>query len=156
MLKALNTKAPVIGFNFLLYLVLLMSPLLFLSLSPLHTIPVLQDGNFLMSIEHAVHSAVWPLMHMRGQESPQCHVGASVLWEYVRALGGKATVASTAPVAPDNDLIWDSSFNFEILPVFCPVVQEVLRPNNFLKNILFSAKYCYKLKHPMHVKKSGK
>ena len=78
-LKALNTASPVIGFNFLLCLVLLMSLLIFLSLSvpqfysykipllsvfcslfPLHTLQVLQDGDFLILIEYAICSAAWP------------------------------------------------------------------------------------------------
>lgn len=77
-LKALNTASPVIGFNFLLCLVLLLSLLIFLSpsvsqfcsykikllsvfhsLFPLHTLQILQDGDFLILVEYAIHSTAW-------------------------------------------------------------------------------------------------
>lgn len=41
-----------------------------------------------------------------GWESPKCHVGASVLREFVTALSGKAGAAMDAHLAPAADSLW--------------------------------------------------
>lgn len=125
-LRALNAASPVIGFNFLLCLVLLMSILIFLSLSvpqfcsykitllsvfcslpPLHTLQILQDGDFLISIEYAVCSAAWPRLCLREGRKALSDTLEFLYFENMSlALDCEAGTALNARVTPTANSLW--------------------------------------------------
>lgn len=126
MLKAVNATSPVIGFNFLLCLVLLMSLLIFLSLSvpqfcsykttllsvfpslsPLHALKVLQDGDFQILIEYATCSAAWPNLCLWEVRKALSDTLEFLYFEDMSlALDCEAGTALNAHITPTANSLW--------------------------------------------------